>query len=343
MISQAKILVTGGAGFVGSTLVKKLLENPGNSITVIDNLLSSERISVPDHASVRFILGSAADPATLSQAGSDFDYVFHLATFHGNQSSIARPLDDFENNLKPTLVLLNTFSGNSRLKKFVYSAAGCGIAEKKSTDPVATTELETTAILHDSPYSISKVVGEMYVAFFFKQFGVPAVRARFQNVYGPGEILGAGAWRGTIHTIWRNVIPTFVYKALHFEALPLENAGKNSRDFIFVDDVCEGLIRCATLGEPGESYNIASGKEVFIDDIARLINAECGNTTPPTLLPGRPWDRSIRRYGSTAKSSTALQFNPATDIAEGIQKTVAWSKANLDFIRACMEKHRDAT
>ena len=152
----------------------------------------------------------------------------------------------------------------------------------------ATTEDAPISLYHDSPYQISKLVGELYSNYYFTQYQLPVVKARFQNVYGPGEILGAGQWRGTPATVWRNVVPTFVYKALHGMPLPVENAGMASRDFIYVADVCRGLLACALRGKAGEVYNIANGTETSIKDLAMLINKITGNTTPITYLPSAP-------------------------------------------------------
>ena len=108
----------------------------------------------------------------------------------------------------------------------------------------------------------------MYGNYYFRRHQMPFTKARFQNVYGPREILGAGRWRGTPHTVWRNVTPTFVFKALHGEALPLINGGEDGRDFIYVGDLVEGLIRIAGYGNLGEAYNLASGRETRIHDLA---------------------------------------------------------------------------
>ena len=138
--------------------------------------------------------------------------------------------------------------------------------------------------------------------------GVPTVKARFQNVYGPGEVLGAGRWRGTPHTIWRNVTPTFVYKALKGEALPVESGGVATRDFIYVDDIVAGLLACAQRGEPGGVYNLASGVETSILELAEVINELAGNATPIALSGARDWDRSGRRHGDPAKARAELDF-----------------------------------
>ena len=137
----------------------------------------------------------------------------------------------------------------------------------------------------DSPYQISKVVGEFYSVYYHRQHQLPTVRARFQNVYGPGEILGAGRWRGTPATVWRNVTPAFVYRALKDMPLQLENEGRASRDFIYVGDIVDGLLRCATAGEPGDVYNLASGAETSIRELAETINRMAGNESGVELLP----------------------------------------------------------
>jgi nucleoside-diphosphate-sugar epimerase len=221
----------------------------------------------------------------------------------------------------------------------VYSAAGCAVAEKTYGEPVATTEDAPVSLYHDSPYSISKLVGEMYGNYFWKMSGMPFVKARFQNVYGPREILGAGQWRGTYATVWRNVTPTFVWKALHGEALGLDNGGMVSRDFIFVDDICRGLIACGLNGQPGEAYNIASGVETTIKELAEIINSLSENSTPMNIQPARDWDNSGRRFGSTDKSQREIGFVAEVSIEEGLQRTIEWTRENLEVISKTIEKH----
>src|SRR5262249_29086113 len=150
------------------------------------------------------------------------------------------------------------------------------------------------------------IIGEYYSNYYFKQHGLPVVKARFQNVYGPREILGAGQWRGTPATVWRNVIPTFVYRSIKHMALPVENGGIASRDFIYAEDVARGLMACAVRGQAGQTYNIASGQETTILELAQQINALAGNPTPIQGAPKRNWDRSGKRFGSTDVARTEL-------------------------------------
>jgi len=334
-----RVLVVGGAGFVGSNLLRRLLAGGCAHATVVDNLLSAELANVPDDARVHVIEGSIADAMVLRQLSDEFDYVFHLATYHGNQSSIADPLADHANNLITTLKLYEHLKGCRRIRKVVYAASGCVLALKTFDGVVATQEEGTVPFELDSPYQISKVVGEFYSVYYHQRHRLPTVRARFQNVYGPGEILGAGRWRGTPATVWRNVVPTFVYRALKRLPLLVENGGAAGRDFIYVGDIVEGLLRCAAQGDPGEVYNLASGVETSILELAQTVNRLCANPVPVEFVPGREWDHSGRRFGSTEKAGKVLGFAATTTLADGLARTIEWTTQNLAVIEACIAKH----
>lgn len=335
----ASVLVTGGAGFVGSNLVHRLLAEGAARVRIVDNLLSAALENVPLDPRVELLVGSIADDHVLATLDDSVDYVFHLATYHGNQSSIHDPIADHDNNLVTTLKLLERLKSHRRMVKFVYAGAGCAVAEKTFDDPTPTAETAPLSIRMDSPYSISKLVGEFYATYYHERHAVPTVRARFQNVYGPREILGAGEWRGTPATVWRNVTPTFIYKALHGAALPLEGGGETSRDFIFVEDLVEGLLACALRGAPGEVYNLATGAEISIRELADTINIATGNPSPAQLLPARDWDRSGRRFGDPSKARAELGFIARVGLVEGIRRTVAWTREALPLIERCMAAH----
>jgi nucleoside-diphosphate-sugar epimerase len=339
--AKQRILVVGGAGFVGSNLVKALLHDSPREVIVVDNLLSAERANVPADPRVSFVCGSITEDRILKGLPNDLDYVFHLATFHGNQNSMADPLADHENNTLTTLKLLERIKACKSIKKVVYSSAGCTVAEKTFDKANATTEDAPVSLYLDSPYQMSKIFGEFYGNYYFKQHGVPFVKARFQNVYGPGEILGAGAWRGTVATVWRNVTPSFVYRALKHMPLQVENGGIATRDFIYVEDIARGLIACALKGRPGEPYNLASGEETSILDLAKTINELAGNPTPIALTPKRAWDHSGKRYGCPIKAQAELGFRAEVSLRDGMRRTIEWTRANLALIEACMAKHQD--
>lgn len=339
LFEKQRILIVGGAGFVGSNLCYRLLEEGLPKITVVDNLLSADANNLPREANLHFVLGSIADDRVLEKIGKDFDFVFHLATYHGNQSSLFDPIADHQNNTLTTLRLCEHLKDASHLKKVVYASAGCTVAQKTFDEAKPTTEDDPISLYLDSPYQISKIVGEFYGNFYWKHHDLPFVKARFQNVYGPREILGAGQWRGTPATVWRNVIPTFIWKAMNQESLSLEKGGVATRDFIYVDDIVQGLIDCALKGSAGEVYNLASGVETSIRDLACLINELTGNPTPLENVDPRAWDRSGKRFAQTSKTEEKLGFKAQVSLEKGLKQTLAWTTQHLAVIQQSILKH----
>jgi UDP-glucose 4-epimerase len=338
-LARMRILVVGGAGFVGSNLCRRLLEAGPAQLIVVDNLLSAEAANVPEGKAVEFVHGSITNDRLLAALPDDLDYVFHLATYHGNQSSMHDPLADHENNTLTTLKLLERVKAMRDLRAMVYASAGCTVAQKTFETAAATQETDSVSLYLDSPYQISKIIGEFYGNYYFTRHRVPFIKARFQNVYGPGEILGAGEWRGTPATVWRNVTPTFVWKALNGESLPVDNGGIATRDFIYVDDIVEGLIACALRGEAGEVYNLASGVETSICELAVLINALTGNRAPIELQPARNWDRSGKRYGHPGKARVKLEFEARVALRDGLKRTIDWMRLHRELIERAIARH----
>lgn len=334
-----RILVVGGAGFVGSNLVRRLLEADPAEVIVVDNLLSAERFNVPADPRVTFVESSINDDDVLAGLPDDLAYAFHLATYHGNQSSIADPLADHEHNTLTTLKLCERLKDVGGLRRVVYAGAGCTVAEKTFDDVDATDEDAPVSLWLDSPYQISKVVGEFYGNYYFMRHGLPFVKARFQNVYGPGEVLGAGQWRGTVNTVWRNVVPTFVWRALHGMPLELDNGGVATRDFIYVEDIARGLIACALRGEPGGVYNLASGVETSIAALAEMIAELVDGDVDIEAAPAREWDRSGKRYGSTDKAEREIGFRAEVGLREGLARTIEWMREHSEQIEACIDRH----
>jgi UDP-glucose 4-epimerase len=335
----SRVLIVGGAGFVGSNLAHRLLQEDLKELIIVDNLLSAHICNVPTDKRVTFHLNSIAEDRLLAKLPDDVDFIFHLSTYHGNQSSIANPLEDHEHNTLTTLKLCERYHGKKSLKKLVYAGAGCTVAKKTFEETEATDEEAPVSLYLDSPYQISKMIGEFYGNYYFMRYALPFVKARFQNVYGPREILGAGKWRGTPATVWRNVTPTFVWKALHNQPLPVENGGIATRDFIYVEDMAEGLMACALKGATGGVYNLASGIETSIKELSDTINELTGNKAVSESAPIRSWDRSGRRFGTTSKAQQELGFEAKVTIREGLQKTIEWTKNHHDVITQAMAQH----
>ena len=139
--------------------------------------------------------------------------------------------------------------------------------------------------------------------------------------------------------MWRNVTPTFIWRSLNGERLPLDNGGNTSRDFIFVEDMARGLMACALRGAVGEVYNLATGCETTILQLAEIINEYTGNTASLELKPARGWDRSGKRFASTKKAETELGFNSQVSIRDGLRCTVNWTIENKDLIQKSIDKH----
>ena len=332
-------VVIGGAGFVGSWVVDEILKEGGSYVTIIDNLISSERENISSDPRVNFIEGSAAEISTLHRITSPVDCVYQLACFHGNQSSINRPLDDLENGLKTTLVTLEWIKKEHPHARVIYSGAGCAVAEKTWGVPIPVEEVDITSLNHDSPYSISKIVGEMYCLYYAEQQSLDVVRVRFQNVYGPREILGAGKWRGSVSTIWRNVIPTFIFKALNNTDIEIYGGKNATRDFIFVEDIARGLILAMKNGVSGGVYNLATGTETFIQDLASTIVKETNSKSNVLNKSKRDWDNSGRRLGSTDYSVKEIGFKSKIKLIDGLEQTLDWTRSHMDLIERNIDKH----
>lgn len=330
-------VVIGGAGFVGSWVVDEILKDSDVNVTIVDNLISSEQSNIANDPRVKFVNGSASNIDVLKSIPGKIDYVYQLACFHGNQNSMARPLDDFENGLKTTLVTLEWVKQNHPNARVIYAGAGCAVAEKTWDTPIPTLEKDTTSLVHDSPYSISKITGEMYCSYYALQHSIDVVRIRFQNVYGPREVLGAGVWRGTDSTIWRNVVPTFIYRAIKNQKIDVNPSA--SRDFIYVEDLVSGISLAKVKGKSGSVYNLGSGCEVMISELAEKIIKETSSQSKYEVNYIRSWDRSGRRVANIEKTKNEIGFTAHTSIDEGISKTIDWFKNNLDLIEKCINKN----
>lgn len=316
-----RLLITGGAGCIGSNLVRILLDAEPQQITVIDDLSSSFEWNIPRSAKVVFIQGSILDDDTMTRAfRSNPHYVFHLAAHFANQNSIDNPEADLLVNALGTLKTLE-YSRTVDITRFVYASSGCSVYGNQAPLPVK----EDYVSLHlDTPYQITKLVGELYCNFFYSHYQVPVTIARYFNVYGPGEVPGR----------YRNVIPNFIWTALHKAPLPITGSGEETRDFTFVEDIVEGTLRMGVSeGALGEAINLASGTETKIIDLAAQINTLTGNDKGVEFKSVRDWDRIERRKASIEKARKLLGYMPKTDIKMGLRKTYDWFLINKDKIK----------
>ncbi|MFC2071981.1 NAD-dependent epimerase/dehydratase family protein [Chloroflexota bacterium] len=317
------VLISGGAGCIGSNLTKALIKAEAAKIIVLDDLSAAERWNIPDAPNVVFIEGSVLDEEMLKRAFSTkLDFVFHLAAHFANQNSVDNPETDLLINGLGTLRILQ-FSYLTKVERFVFASSGCSVYGSQAPLPLK----EDFISLHlDTPYQITKLLGELYCNFFYHYYGLPVAIARYFNVYGPGEIPGN----------YRNVIPNFTWWALHQKALPITGTGEETRDFTFVDDIVDGTLRLGVLPEAvGDAFNLASETETKVIDIANMVNELTGNGKGVELVARRDWDKITRRRASIEKATKVLGYQPKIKIHDGIKMVYDWIMTNHDKIEAC--------
>jgi nucleoside-diphosphate-sugar epimerase len=317
------VLITGGAGCIGSNITKALIEAEAAKIIVLDDLSAAEKWNVPVSPEVQFIKGSVLDEEVLKRVFSNkLDYVFHLAAHFANQNSVDNPETDLEVNGRGTLKLLQ-YSHLTGIGRFVFASSGCSVYGSQAPLPLK----EDFVSLHlDTPYQITKLLGELYCNFYYNYYNLPVAIARYFNVYGPGEIPGA----------YRNVIPNFTYWAFNKQKLPITGTGEETRDFTFVENIVDGTLRLGVFPEAiGDAFNLASETETRVIDLANMINELTGNKSGVEYFPRRDWDLITRRRASIEKANKAVGYEPKMKIEEGIKQVYGWITDNWDKIEAC--------
>ena len=315
-----RILITGGAGCIGSNLIKALLKAEPEKIVVIDDLSASYEWNIPKDPKVTFIKGSILDEERMKRAFSyKPHYVFHLAAHFANQNSVDHPETDLLVNALGTLKTLE-YANLVNAERFVFASSGCSVYGSQAPLPLK----EDFVSLHlDTPYQINKLVGELYCNYFHDYYKLPVAIARYFNVYGPGEVPG----------MYRNVIPNFFWWAMHGQPLPITGTGEETRDFTFVEDIVDGTLRMGVVEEAvGEAINLASEKETRVIDLANWVNEMTGNKTGMVFKPRRDWDKAIRRRASIEKAKKILGYEPKTDMKTGLRRVYEWIKENRDKI-----------
>ncbi|KKN22615.1 hypothetical protein LCGC14_0913240 [marine sediment metagenome] len=315
-----RVLITGGAGCIGSNLTKALIEAGVDSIVVIDDLSAAEEWNIPVSPKVYFINATILDKLALTRAFADKpDFVFHLAAHFANQNSVDHPEADLKVNGLGTLNML-LYSHLRGVNKFVFASSGCSVYGSDAPLPL---KEDYVSVHLDTPYQITKLLGELYCNFFYNYYKLPVVIARYFNVYGPGEIPGE----------YRNVIPNFIWKAMQDETLPITGTGEETRDFTYVDDIVDGTLSLGVCPEAvGDAFNLASEKETKVIDIARLVNEITYNKGGVEYVARRDWDKIVRRRASIEKASRVIGYNPAMNIEDGIRKVYDWILDNSSKI-----------
>jgi nucleoside-diphosphate-sugar epimerase len=266
--------------------------------------------------------GSVLDEDALSAvfAGKP-QIVFHLAALFANQKSVEQPERDLMVNGMGTLRVLRA-AREAGVRRIVYASSSSMVGSSVSQMPV---DEESVSLSLRTPYQITKLLGELYCNLFRNLYGLETVRVRFFNSYGPGEMPGR----------YRNVIPNFVWTALQRLPLRITGTGEETRDWTYVEDIVDGLLRAGVVEEAvGEVFNIASGKETRVIDLARRINELTENDAGVTYAERRDWDAHDRRWASIDRAKRILGYEPQIDLHTGLERTVAWFREKWPQIHA---------
>jgi nucleoside-diphosphate-sugar epimerase len=306
-----KILITGGAGFIGSNMARAL-SGAGNDVTVLDNLSSGFRGNLNGLDSLDFIEGDVRDPKSVELAMRGAEVIFHLAASVGNKRSIDNPLQDAQINVIGTLQVLEAARAD-KVRKIVVSSSA-GIFGELKTLPIR----EDHPIEPDSPYGCTKLCEEKESLAYSKLFGFDAVCLRYFNVYGPNQPYDA----------YGNVIPIFAFQMLRGETLTIFGDGEQTRDFISVHDVVQANTKAALTKGVSGAFNLGSGTRITINQLAELLQEAAGIKAKIIHGPPRPGD--VRHsLADISAARAAFGFEPAVSLADGLKEYMDWAKAEV--------------
>ncbi len=302
MIKDCNVLVTGGAGFIGSHIVNRL--SPNNKVTVLDNLSSGLLSNLKNSEKrINFIEGDIRDKGIIETIVRDMDYVFHLAANVGNIKSIEDPYIDMDVNIKGTINLLESCV-NSNIKKLVYSASAAvyGDAQIQPTDEKYPPDPE-------SPYAVSKLAAEKYCSAFHKIYGLPVISLRYFNVYGPRQ--GSSEYA--------NVIPVFFRRIRANEPITIFGDGEQTRDFVNVKDVVNANILAAESELNVGLFNIASCTSTTINELADHIINITNQNIERIYSPIRKGE-VLHSLADISAAKKMLGYNPSVNIIDGLKE-----------------------
>lgn len=309
-----RVLVTGGAGFIGSNLVKALVEL-GCHVTVLDNFSSGYRSNLEPFPSARLVEGDVRNPKAVDEAVRGSRAVFHLAASVGNKRSIDDPISDAEVNVLGTVHILEAARKHG-VRKIVASSSA-GIFGELKTLPIR----EDHSVEPDTPYGSTKLCAEKLCLAYSKIHDLEAVCLRYFNVYGPNQRFDA----------YGNVIPIFVFKMLRSEPITIFGDGDQTRDFVYVSDVVQANLRAAGAKGLSGAFNIGSGTRITINRLVALLESASGIKPLASHGPSRIGDvrDSLADISSAAMS---FGFAPGMTIEAGLSQYFQWARMEAALV-----------
>ena len=302
-------LVTGGAGFIGSHLVDALLTR-GDTVRVADNFSSGKRTNLP--SGIDIVEGDLADDGVATRAVAGCDYVLHQAAVPSVPRSVNDPVGTNRANVDATLQVL-VAARDAGVKRLVFAGSS---SEYGNSQVLPKREDMRPAPI--TPYALQKWTGEQYCTMFSSLFGLETVSVRYFNVFGP---------RQAPDSPYSGVISLFIKAFLNGQAPVIHGDGRQTRDFTYVSNVVDGVLRAATAeGVSGEYINVATGGRVSLLELARALQLITGSNLAPTLGPARDGDVKDSQ-ADIFKARKMLGYEPTVPFEEGLRLTVDWFKA----------------
>jgi UDP-glucose 4-epimerase len=306
-----KALVTGGAGFIGSNIVRLLLEE-GHRVVVLDNLLSGYRQNLDPLPEAKLVEGDVRDVAAVGRCTDGTEVIFHLAASVGNTRSIENPIEDSEINVLGTLRVLEA-ARKAGVRKVVFSSSA-GIFGELKTLPIR----EDHPVEPDSPYGASKLGAEKLCLAYAKLYELEAVCLRYFNVYGVNQRYDA----------YGNVIPIFAHQMLHGQPLTIFGDGEQTRDFVNVRDVARANYQAGMSRGVSGAFNIASATRITINRLVELMTAASG--IQPVVRHGPPRKGDVRHsLADISAASEAIGYEPSVALPEGLAEYMTWAKKEM--------------
>jgi UDP-glucose 4-epimerase len=309
-----KFLVTGGAGFIGSNICKRLVSQ-GCFVRVVDNLITGKKSNLADVIDkIEFIQADMGDSEVAQSAVNDIDVVLHQGALPSVPVSVDNPAATHQHCINATFALLLA-ARDAGIKRFVYAASSSAYGDAPTSPKVET--MPTSPL---SPYAVAKLTGEYYCSVFYNIYGLETVSLRYFNVFGPYQDPASQ---------YAAAIPAFVTAILKDEPPTIYGDGEQSRDFTYIDNVVDANLLAARANQTkGEVINIACGQAVTVNEIIDMINDLVGKTVKPKYTALRPGDVK-HSLADIALAKNLIGFEPVVDFQDGLRISIDWYRDNL--------------
>jgi nucleoside-diphosphate-sugar epimerase len=307
-----KFLVTGGAGFIGSHIVKRLVDD-GAEVRVVDNFSTgqAERLDAL-RSSIEFVKGDLAEQATAREIVDGVDLVIHQAAVPSVQRSVADPVATNRANVTATVNLLEACR-DAQVRRIVFAASSSAYGDTKVLP-----KREDMPVNPLSPYALQKLIGEGYCKLYHDLFGLETVCLRYFNVFGPHQ---------DPHSEYSAVIPKFITRLLANQPITIHGDGEQSRDFTFIDNVVEAnLLALKAPDAAGKMCNIGCGEHITLNRLVMLLGQHLGVNAKVIHAPPKPGD--VRHsLADIERAKAVLHYRPKITVEEGLRRTIAWYKS----------------